>query len=57
MVWICYIRVKKQPLHDKAVYNSWEVNCRKFWFIPLPQLSSSMLFFQHYKPNLVNPSY
>jgi len=57
VVWICYIRVEKQSLHDKTVCNSWEVNCRKFWFILLPQLSRSILFFQHYKPNVVNPSH
>lgn len=56
MVWICTVQVEKQPLRDKTVCNSQDVNCRKFWVIPLPQLSSSILFFQHYKPNLVNPS-
>lgn len=57
MVWICYVRVEKQPLHDKRACNSWEVNGRRFGFIPLPQLSSAMLFFQYYKHNLTNPLY
>lgn len=34
MVWIRYVRIEKQSLHDKTVCNSWEVNCRKFGFIP-----------------------